>query len=106
MPPHYNHTNKTSRLNIHISHRRDPRSQSEFSKVDGDRDHDDDQDGVGDDDDDGKEFGDPDDPTLYCYCRKMSYGEVSYLFSTMSSYLVLCRWSAATTRNALINGSI
>jgi len=28
------------------------------------------------DDDSSKEIGDPDDTTLYCYCRKMSYGEM------------------------------
>lgn len=43
-----------------------------------------DEDGDGEDDieDGGEEGADPEDKTLYCFCQKLSYGEVHFTFTT------------------------
>jgi hypothetical protein len=58
-------------------------------------------------DDDGKDAGDQDDQSLYCYCRKRSYGEVRPLSFSFILYLYrLYRWWLATIQLALTSGSI
>ena len=38
-------------------------------------------------DDDGKDAGDQDDQSLYCYCRKRSYGEVRALYNNNTRFI-------------------
>jgi hypothetical protein len=60
--------------------------------------------------DGGREMGDPEDQELYCYCRKLSYGEVNLVCALVRGYhdldsFVLHRWLDATIPSVHINGS-
>ena len=69
-----------------------------------------DEDAEGDDDveeGNGDEDEDNEDKTLYCFCQKMSYGEVRFLYTFISPHEqtnFFSRWLRAITRNANING--
>ena len=71
-----------------------------------------DEDAEGDDDveeGNGDEDEDNEDKTLYCFCQKMSYGEVrAYASYRVSSHVgqneLFTRWLRATTLIAHING--
>lgn len=61
---------------------RSRRAASNVEDDDEDADNDADADG---DIDDQEESGDPEDKGLYCFCQKMSYGEVRWLYSRLET---------------------
>jgi len=70
-----------------------------------------DEDAEGEDDveeGNGDEDEDNEDKTLYCFCQKMSYGEVrayaSHRVSPHNKRTFFTRWLRAITRNVHING--
>ncbi len=95
-----------TRLAQQQSHRASPargrQTQPEPPGPDEDAEGEDDvEDGNGDEDEDNE------DKTLYCFCQKMSYGEVRvtrHIASHCSAIKSFTRWLRATTQNVHING--
>ena len=102
-PPTVQTPAQRSRL-AHQTHRPSPaRSRRVVSPVGADEDAEgeDDMEDVGDDGEDNE------DKSLYCFCQKMSYGEVSAALSFRRIWVAQCelrRWLHATTQIVLTNG--